>query len=557
VNKALLFGSMTVLGGVLLGAVAGHGSDKGVMKADAPAARLITQTQYVNTLEVIFGPGLRFSPKFAPIPRVDGLVAVGTSGAIMTSGALDQFDTVARVVAEQATSPQNRDFLIPCQPKAENAPDDKCAGEFLTRVGELLFRRPLSSAESKAYIAVAHQSAERMQDFYRGLAVTLSSLLVAPEFLYVTQPVENARGQTRLTGLGKASRLSLLLWNSYPDDALLKAAVSGQLDTPKGLTAQIDRMLASPRLEAGVRSFFEDMLVFEKFDSLAKDVATFPAFTHKVAEDAREQTLRTIVAHIVHENGDYRDLFTTRKTFLTNDLGAIYGVKTTNPQGWTPYEFPANDPRGGILTQLSFTALYAQPARSSPTLRGKAIREIFLCQKVPHPPPNVDFSKLENPDPAHKTARQRLTAHQANPVCAGCHKITDPIGLALENFDGAGFYRSEEDKAKIDASGSLDGAAFADAQGLARAMRDSSRAVDCLTRRIMSYAAGRPLTGNDDAWVKKVGEDFAQRGYRVKDLMRTIATSEKFFAVEATVVKAVEAKESNAPESVQKAGSES
>ena len=543
---------------LLATAAVGYGSDKAAEgKPDAPAARLITEAQYVNTLSVVFGPGLRFSPKFAPIQRVDGLVAVGTGGAIMTSGALDQFDTVARAVAEQVTNPQNRDFLVSCHPKSDKASDDRCAQEFLSRVGGLLFRRPLTSGETKTYVKVAHDAAENMHDFYRGLAVTLSSFLVAPEFLYVTQPIEKVGGQVRLTGLGKASRLSLLLWNSYPDEELLKAAQKGELDTPKGLAAQVDRMVASPRLQAGVRNFFDDMLVFESFDTLAKDSATYPAFTHKVGEDAREQTLRTIVNHIVQEDADYRDLFTTRKTFLTNDLGSIYGVQTDNPQGWTAYEFPEGDPRAGILTQLSFTALYAHPARTSPTRRGKAIREIFLCQKVPNPPPNVDFSKLENPDPSLKTVRERLLAHQSNPVCAGCHKITDPIGLALENFDGAGFYRSEESKTKIDASGQLDGAQFADAAGLSRALHDNPKVVSCLTHRMMSYALGRPLGNKDDAWTKQVSDDFAQHGYRVKNLMRTIATSDVFFAVEPTAAKSGNTKEAaaSAPESAQKKGS--
>jgi len=440
-----------ILSAALLGTAVGYGSDKAETPV-APAARLITQAQYVNTIAGVFGPGLRFSPNFAPIPRVDGLVAVGTSKAAMTSGALDQFDKVARLVADSVTGPQFRDFLISCHPKSETAADDKCAKEFLTRVGRLLYRRPLTAAEVKTYVGVAHQAAEGVHDFYRGMGVTLSSMLIAPEFLYISQPTEVSRGQVRLTGYGKASRLSLLLWNAYPDDELLKAAESGAINTPKGLEAQVNRMLASPRLEAGMRGFFDDMLVFENFETLAKDPVTFPSFTNKVSLDAREQTLRTLVNHVVHEDADYRDIFTTRKTFLSNDLGAIYGVQINDPEGWMAYDFPQGDPRAGVLTQVSFLALYAQPGRTSPTRRGKAIREIFLCQKVPNPPANVDFSKLNSPDPSLKTARDRLEAHRSNPVCAGCHKITDPIGLGLENFDGSGAYRATENNTRIDHS---------------------------------------------------------------------------------------------------------
>ena len=554
-NRASLLGTVTLLGACLLGTAAGYGSDRGD-SAVAPASRIITEAQYVNTLGVIFGPGLRLSPNFAPIPRVDGLVAVGTSKAEMTPGALDQFDKVARAVADSVTGPQNRDFLVSCKPKSDTAADDRCAKEFVTTVGRLLFRRPLTSGETQAYLAIARQASEGVHDFYRGLGVTLSSLLIAPEFLYVTQPTQMSGGQLRLTSLGKASRLSMLLWNSYPDSELLSAAESGVLDTPKGLQKQVDRMIASPRLEAGVRGFFEDMLVFENFETLSKDATTFPSFTNKVSMDAHEQTLRTLVAHVVQDDADYRDIFTTRKTFLTNDLGSIYGVKIDDPEGWIAYNFPPSDPRAGILTQVSFLALYAQPGRTSPTRRGKAIREIFLCQKVPNPPANVDFSKLQNPDPALKTSRDRLEAHRSNPVCAGCHKITDPLGLALENFDGAGAYRAEENHAAIDASGQLDGAAFADAAGLARKLHDSPQVSACLTQRLLSYALGRPLNAQDNAWTKSAVDDFAQHGYRAKHLMQTIATSDAFYAVDERATKPETTKAAaDVPVSVPKQGS--
>src|SRR5262249_26221239 len=157
----------------------------------------------------------------------------------------------------------------------------------------------------------------------------------------------------------------------------LAAAQSGQLNTQKGLAREVDRMLASPRLEAGVRAFFTDEFGFDQFETLTKDPALFPKFSAQVSQDAREQTLRTIVALLLAHRGDYRDIFTTKKTFLTPDLAAIYRVPLVNevpngsPDAWRPYEFPANDPRGGILTQLAFTGLHSPPGRSSPTVRGK------------------------------------------------------------------------------------------------------------------------------------------------------------------------------------------
>ena len=497
----------------------------------APSARLITTQEYLNTVKAIFGPSLKYPEQFAPIKRVAGLETVGTGSAIVTSGALDQFDSAARSIAAQAVDASRRDFLLPCKPKAENAPDDACAGAFLGGVAHQLFRRPITKDELKVYVGFANQASVRLKDFYSGLSATLAGLLVAPEFLYATQPVEVVRGQAKLTAHAKASRLSLLLWNAYPDEELVTAADKGELDSEKGLQRQVDRMIASPRFADGVRNFFYDMLFFESFKTLAKDNTIYPAFTQKVASDAEEQTIRTMVAHVVDDNADYRDLFTTRKTFITNDLGSVYGIPVKQPEGWAPYEFPADSARLGILTQASFLALYSHPGRTSPTKRGKAIREIFLCQKVPDPPPNVDFSKLEVPDPSLKTMRERLQVHQSNPVCAGCHKITDPIGLALENFDGASSYRTTEGGAPINTSGELDAAKYPDVVGLANAMRNNPRVTSCLTERVASYALGRPMSHDDDAWLKYVGDRFADSGYRVRELMRTIATSKGFYAV--------------------------
>ena len=500
--------------------------------ANAPApVRLITEAQYLNSLRAIFGEGLAYPAKFARVHRVGGLIAVGTGTARITSGLLDQFDSAARSIATQVVSPANRAFLIPCRPQAERAPDDACAEQFLKHVGPLLFRRPMTSGELTAYGTLAHESAEKFHDFYDGVGVALASLLVSPDFLHVLQPVN---GGARVTAYAKASRLSLLLWNAYPDQELLTAAQDGSLNTPQGLSAQVERMMASPRLEGGVRNFFEDMLVFENFETLTKDGAIYPTFTRKVQDDAREQTLRTVVAYVM-QDADYRDVFTTRKTFLTGDLGALYGVKVDRPEVWAPYEFPPNNPRAGLLTQISFLALYAQPGRSSPTRRGKAIREIFLCQTVPNAPPNVDFSKVEDPGKIYRTTRERLDAHRGNPVCAGCHKVMDPIGLALENFDGSGAYRTEETRTPIDASGQLDDALFTDVNGLGQAMHDNPETASCLAHRLASYALGRALKADDDAWLAYITDRFSADGYRVKDLLRTIALSNAFYEASAPV----------------------
>jgi hypothetical protein len=197
-----------------------------------------------------------------------------------------------------------------------------------------------------------------------------------------------------------------------------------------------------------------------------------------------------------------------------------------------PYEFPADSHRAGLLTQVSFLSAHAHPARSSSTRRGKALREIFLCEKIPNPPPNVDFSKLNDPDPSLRTARERLQVHATNPSCAGCHKLMDPLGLALEHFDGAGAYRETEMDAPLETDGMLDGRAFADLEGLNRVLHDHPAIPKCLVNRVYSYATGGPVSPPSDGPILKYfNQRFAASGYRVPELLRDIALSEAFIEV--------------------------
>jgi hypothetical protein len=306
-------------------------------------------------------------------------------------------------------------------------------------------------------------------------------------------------------------------------------------------------MLASPRLETGMRAFFDDMFAFDDFDNLAKDPAIYPSITGATLVDAREQTLRTVIDHLLVQKKDYRDLFTTRDTFMSPNLATVYQVPAI--PGWTPYQFPEGGPRLGLLTQVSFLAVHSHPARSSPTARGKALRELLLCQRVPPPPPNVDFSIVEDPRANYHTARERLDAHRVNPVCAGCHRITDPMGLALENFDGAGQYRTAERGAAIDASGSLDGKDFTTVAGLAQALHDHASLPSCLVKRFYSYGTGGPVSPNDDPAVTALTTRFAQAGYRVPDLLRMIVLSDAFSAVVDTPASAPPVKTASAQSS--------
>ncbi len=494
--------------------------------------RLLTTQQYVNTIQYFFGADIKVDAKFAPLTRTDGVLMAGTSVAGVSDAQIETYQKIANIVSTQVVDARHRETLFPCKPLDDKTADNACATKFLTRVIDYLYFIPPPKEHYVKMVNEAGVAAKRLNDFYAGIQVVLESVLLNPDVLLVVEseePDPRHPGHMRLDSYSQASRLSLFLWNAAPDPALRAVANRGDLFDSKKRARVVDSMLASPRLETGVRAFFDDMFGLEGTETLSKDATVYPYFLGGIAAEAREQTLRTVVDQLLKRDGDYRDLFTSRETFMSPTLGILYGVKAL--PGWRAYEFPPEAHRAGILTQASFLALNSHSTRSSATLRGKALRELILCQKVPPPPANVDFSAVENPDPKLKTARQRLDLHRQNPVCAGCHKITDPMGLALENFDGAGRYRTDEKGAPIDASGSLDGKAFTDVEGLGQALHDSPILPTCLVRRAFSYATAGVVPMSADPALAQFNKTFASEGYRLRPLLKAITLNDAFSKV--------------------------
>lgn len=510
-----------------------------VPKGDASTLRLLSQSQYADSIAAIFGPSVLPNVRFAPVQRVDGLLSAGARTAGITAGSLEPMLRSAEDVALRVVDVEHRDRLLPCRPASTTRRDDACAGMFLSRAARLIYRRDIDASESQRLTSLAGDMADRSKDFHLGIASVLAYMLSSPDFLYVRESFEEdprAPLQWRLDAASRASKLSFFLWNSGPDEALLRAAARGELFDKRGIDRQVRRMLASDRVQQGARAFFSDMLVVEGFDLIAKDPTIYPAFTSRVVGQAREQLLRTVIDHVVTRDLDYRDLFVTRKTFMSRDLAAIYQVPVSvAPNQWVDYEFPEGSPRTGVLTLAGFLARYAHPGRTSPTNRGRGLRETLLCQRVPDPPPNVNFSLFEDQEHRFKTARARLSAHATNPVCAACHRLTDPIGLVLENFDGAGQFRETEEGELIDNSGSVGGSPVKGAAQLGEALRRDPAVPSCVVKRLYAFGMGRKLSENDDDVLARLREDFAKEGYRYRELLRAIATRDEFFNVDASV----------------------
>lgn len=488
--------------------------------------RRLTEGQYRQTIADVFSPEIKIAGRFEPDVRRDGLVAVGSAEASISAGGMEQYYAIASSVAGQVTGAAGRKKFVPCAPTDAKAADAACARQFLGHYGRLLFRRPLSAPELAGYVAVAGKAAAASGDFHVGLEECLAAMLSSPNFLF---RVERRGMGDKVDDYAKASRLGFLLWNAPPDDALLTAAQAGALSTPAGLQAQVDRLIASPRLADGVSAFFDDMLQMNAFAGVTKDSQRFPKYSQLVADDARAQTLRTMVDLLVTKNGDYRDVFTTRDTFMTRTLAMVYKVPYLSKDKWAPYRFDDQAQRAGVVTQIAFLSLFSHPSVSSPTKRGVALNDIFLCRQTPTPPGNVDFTALD-PEGPNKvlTVRMRLAAHVENPVCAGCHSLVDPQGIALERFDALGQYREMDAGQPIDVHSELGGKPFSGAVGLGQVLHDDPQAARCVAQRLYAAGVGRALPEGDGR-IDGLAKTFAEGGYRVPAFLKTLALGDDLY----------------------------
>lgn len=506
----------------------------GTVEAGPVAMRRLTQAQYRSTLTDVLGDDIVPAGRIDPDTRTDGLVAVGTSFVGLTPSGLEGYDGVARNVAAQALDAAHRGANVPCLPESASGADDACAEEFVRVVGRRLLRRPLEPAEIDGRVVLARNAAADLSDFYGGLEVALATLLVSPEFLFRVELDEedpDDASARRITSLTMASRLSYFLWNTAPDDELLAAGEAGDLVDDQALASQVDRILSSPRLDESVRALFSDMYEFDLIEQglVRKDTAIFPAYSQAVLQDAREQTLRVITDHLLEQDGDYRALFTTRSSFMTRPLGLVYRVPVASPDGWESFRFPNDSRRAGLLTHVSLLALHSHPGRSSPTLRGKFIREVLLCQDVPPPPGDIDFSMFADEAAlSSSTARDRLEVHNNDPACAGCHGLMDPLGLALEHLDGLGMERETENGEVIDASGELGGTTFEGPPTLGATIAAEPALTRCFVQTLYRYAVGREPEAGESDLLDYLTESFAHSGYRLRELLRELVLSDGF-----------------------------
>ncbi len=488
----------------------------------------LTVAHYKNAITDVLGDVV-VPTAIEPDTSLEGFVSIGSSVSAISPRGVEQYETAAYQIAEQALATEaKRAALVPCSPSA--AGDIKCADAFVKSFGRRMWRRTLTGEESLPIALLIANAAEALGDFYEGVAFGIAAILQSPNFLYrpgFGEPDPDLPGQTRYTNWEMATRLSFFLWNGPPDDELLDAAERGDLTRFSSLADQANRMLNDVKARRGLRNFITEYLRLDELDHLDKDPKIFTYYSPEVGPAAREETLLDYEHLVFDEDSDMRDIFTTRRTFVNGKLASMYAVPAPLADGFAEVELPSSLRRRGLLGHVSVLALNAHPTSSSATLRGKFIRTTLLCGTIPPPPVNVNTA-LPEPSGTTLTLRDRVAEHLVDPFCASCHLQMDPLGLGLENFDSIGRFRERDNGALIDASGDLDGVPFEDAEGLALAVRNHPALVSCFVRQMFAYATSFHDRGEDRPTINALADDFRYSGHKVKALMLRIATSPAF-----------------------------
>lgn len=507
------------------------GPDPSTVAIVPPANRIrrLTSTQYRNAIGDLFGTDVVIPPALEPDPELAGLLSVGASAASVSQRGVEQYEDAAFAIAQQVLGDTaRRAAAVPCTPAG--TVDDTCAATYLTALTRRAWREPADSEAIARLVQVAAVAADTQGDFYTGLTFATAAVLQSPRFLYrfeIGTPSPDNASVHLLDDWELASRLSFFLWNTIPDETLLAAAESGALNTPQGLATEVDRLLADPRARRGIRTFFTELYHLYALDRMAKDATLFVHFSPDLGPSAREETLGTIEHHVFDLDADYRDLMTTRTTWINRKLASLYNVRAPSREGFGLAELPDDGSRRGLLGHVSTLSLHSHPVSSSATLRGRFVREVLLCNTVEPPPVDVNTA-LPEPSGTTRTLRERVAEHLTEESCAGCHNQMDPIGLGLENFDAVGRWRQLDNGAEIDPSGVLDGVAFTDAWEMGAVLRDHPDLPRCLVRNLYRYALGRENAVGDRAQLQALQGAFASEGYRVQALIRSVALSAAF-----------------------------
>jgi hypothetical protein len=430
----------------------------------------------------------------------------------------------------------SRKRIFVCRPETarEEAP---CARTIASNLVKHAFRRPASPSDLAAIMDFYQSGRSDGGTFDDGIEAVVQRVLADPEFVYRLEPETSGlhAGKTyRISDLALASRLSFFLWSTVPDDELLDVAAQGKLKDPAVLEKEVRRMLADPRSEALVSNFTGQWLNVRGLKSSEPVVNLFPDFDDNLRA-AYQREIELFFGSIAHEDHSVLDLLTANYTFVNERLAKHYGIPNVYGPQFRRVTLPPDlDMRRGLLGKGALMTLTSSAAHTSPVIRGKWFVQTFVGVSPPDPPPNVPKPKEPPVDPTGNTKiptmRETLEAHRANPVCASCHKIFEPMGLALENFDAVGAWRTHDGTSLIDASGVLvDGTKVNGVADLRQwVVSRSDQFVRVVTEKLLTYGLGRGVEYQDMPLVRSIVHDSAAGNYRFSSLILGIVKSPAF-----------------------------
>lgn len=484
--------------------------------------RRVTHEEYDSAVQRLLDTTATPSTNFPAQARAHGFT---NGSALQTVGELqvERYADAAEALATAATSDLPR--LLACDVASQG--EATCAHRFIDRFAPRAFRRPLEDAERTA-LREAYARARREQLSFRdGIEVILLSVLQSPKFLYhLEEGALASDGLVKLNGSTVAARLATALWQSLPDDALTAAALSGELDTKEGVEAQVRRMLTDPRAKTVLVRLFLELTRADEVDRIEKDARLFPTWSAQ-RTSLKGEAARFLESVLFDGDGRVSTLLTAQHTFVDAELARLYQLPAVT--GWTRVSLDAS-PRGGLLTLGSVMAVNAKANQSSPVLRGLFVREHLLCTPPPPPPQNAN---IVAPDvvPGVST-RERFRQHIADPSCAGCHQMMDPIGLGFENFDAVGGWRTTDEGFAVTHDGYLYGSdvegPFLGAEDLASRLARSAHVTDCMGTQAFRFFAARHEADADTCSIYRANEAARLARGDVKELVVALLSSDAF-----------------------------
>ena len=499
-----------------------------------PVLRRLTHAQYNNTVRDLLGDDSRVADQFPAEDFVNGFrnqyQSQNTSPLLA-----EAYTAAAEKLAKKAFAAADVSHIVPCTPAS--AQDVACRAKFLRHFGKRAFRRPLTAAEVDRYGKLFGMGSAGKEGFRGGARLVVEAMLQSPNFLLRTENGLQAAWRPYET----ASRLSYFLWNSMPDEGLFKSAEAGELDTPEGIDRVARRMLGGARTVESMNAFLTEWLRFDRLFGSIKERQTFPQFTPELTLAMAEET-RRLFGELVWNRRNFMEFYSADYSFLNTDLAKLYGVSAP-AQDFGRVKFGDATKRAGILGHATFLSMTSKPSETSPTARGLFVREQFLCQEVPQPPPGVSTNLPALTKAKPQTTRERLGVHLTSESCSSCHQLIDPIGFGFERFDALGQYREKQrvvfrpergDKdAKpetfqldVDTTGHVAGipdSAFSNPRELGTILAASAQCQECVVKQVFRYAAGRHETPADRLVIRKAFEEFRSSGFQFQELLASLS----------------------------------